>query len=286
MNDKYLVSVIIPACNEGENIGPVLREVKESLSGAGINFEIIVVDDGSRDGTAEAAEREGVRIIRHGYNMGYGASLKSGIRQARGEFIAIIDADSTYPGKDFPRLIKEAEEYDMVVGARTGEKVYIPLIRRPAKYLLNRLSSFLSGVKIPDVNSGMRVVRRDIILSYMHLFPSGFSLTTTLTLAMTCDGYRIKYLPINYSARRGKSKINAVKDPFKFLFTVIRTILYFNPLKIFMPVSMLIFVFAIGSLFQDIFVKHNVRDLSVLLFISFFQILLLGLVADMVGRKK
>lgn len=283
---KYVVSVIIPACNEQGNIRQVLREVKESLSGANINFEIIVVDDGSSDGTADVADQEVIRVIRHEYNMGYGASLKNGIREAQGEFIAIIDADNTYPAREFPRLIKEVEKYDMVVGARTGEKVHIPFIRRPAKCFLNKLSSFLSGVKIPDVNSGMRVVRKEAILSYMHLFPPGFSLTTTLTLAMTCDGYRIKYVPINYSFRKGKSKINAIRDPFKFLFTVIRTILYFNPLKIFMPVSILIFLLAISKLFQDIFVKHNIQDLSILLFISFFQILLLGLVADMIGRRK
>jgi glycosyltransferase involved in cell wall biosynthesis len=285
MSHNGSVSVLIPACNEQGNIGQVLGDVKGALSGSGMDFEIIVVDDGSSDGTAGAAEQERVRVLRNEYRMGYGASLKSGIREARGEFIAIIDADNTYPAGEFPRLIKEAQGYDMVVGARTGEKVHIPFIRRPAKCFLNRLSSFLSGVKIPDVNSGMRVVRKEIALSYMHLFPSGFSLTTTLTLAMTCDGYRIKYVPINYFSRSGKSKINALKDPFKFLFTVIRTILYFNPLKIFMPASIFIFLMAIAKLSHDIFVKHNIQDLSILLFISFFQILLLGMVADMIGRR-
>ena len=145
MVNKYLVSVVIPAYNESVNIRQVLREVKETLSAPKINFEIIVVDDGSTDGAAGIAEQEDIRVIRHDYNMGYGASLKSGIREAGGEFIAIIDGDNTYPVRELAHLIREAEKYDMVVGARIGENVHIPFCRRPAKYFLNKLSSYLSA---------------------------------------------------------------------------------------------------------------------------------------------
>lgn len=279
------VSVIIPAFNEAGTIKGVLDNIKEALKDK-FTFEIIVVDDGSSDATAEICRREGVRVLREEVNSGYGSSLKKGIRIAGGEIIALIDADGTYGAEDLVNLLNKLEDFDMVVGARIGEKARLSPLRRIPKYFLKRLASLLTGTAIPDVNSGLRVVTKDIVLKYMSLFPQGFSFTTTLTLAMLCDGYRVRFIPITFSDRKHGSKIRPIRDTLGFIITVLRTILYFNPLKIFMPLSLVIFIMASGRLFQDIFIRDNIGDMAVILFIAFFQVFLLGVIADIAGRRR
>jgi glycosyltransferase involved in cell wall biosynthesis len=211
------VTVVIPAFNEAGAIGPTLVEIEAVLGAAGLAGEIVVVDDGSRDGTAaEVAKYPGVRLIQHSYNRGYGASLKTGIRQAQHNLIAITDADGTYPIKMLPKLIGEMGAYDMVVGARTGTEVNIPRRRRPAKWALNKLANYLSGVEIPDLNSGMRVFKRDQVMDFFRLLPSGFSFTTTITLAMLTNDFNVLYIPVDYYKRTGQSKINPIKDTANF----------------------------------------------------------------------
>ena len=279
------VSVVIPAFNEADTIKEVLDSVKNNISDK-YEFEIIVVDDGSSDQTAEICRREGVKVIREEVNVGYGFSLKKGIRAASGEIIALIDADATYPADGLVNLINGLDEFDMVVGARIGKDARLSPLRKIPKYFLNRLASLLTGTKIPDINSGMRVVKRDIVLRYMSLFPQGFSFTSTLTLAMLCDGYRVKFSPITYSDRSHGSKIRPIRDTIGFILTVFRTVIYFNPLKVFIPLSLILFIFAIARFLQDLLVKDNIGDMTVILFISFFQVFLLGVVADIAGRHR
>src|SRR5262249_22502084 len=155
--------------------------------------EIIVVDDGSKDKTRRAAEEAGAVVLRHPRNRGYGASLKTGITVAAYDVICITDADGTYPVERIPELLAELRTADMVVGARTGARVAIPLIRKPAKWVLNRLANYITSTKIPDLNSGLRLFRRDAALQYFHMLPDQFSFTTTITMAMLCDKYAVTY---------------------------------------------------------------------------------------------
>lgn len=278
-------TAIIPACNEAEGIAQVLRD----LSGIDIIKEIIVVDDGSSDATVEEAERAGIahlRIIRHDQNLGYGAALKTGIRAAQTEWILIIDADGTYPADRIPDLANEIQEADMVVGARVGANAAIPAIRRPAKWMLNRLANYLAQQKIPDLNSGLRLIRRSALEPFMRLLPQGFSFTTTITLAMLVNNYRVRYVSIDYHPRKGRSKIRPFRDTLNFVQLILRTILYFDPLRVFLPLSVLLFlgaflVFLIGQM-----ALPRIPDGTVLvLFVSGLQMLVLGLVADLINRR-
>ena len=278
-------SVIIPAHNEEKAIGTVLDELIEVLEGQA--YEIIVVDDGSTDNTAKIVQqKESVKVIQHPYNKGYGAALKTGIKSAANDLILIIDGDGSYPVKDTPRLLKEADEYDMVVGARTGKEVTIQLYRKPAKWFLSKLANYLSGTKIPDLNSGMRIFKKEDAIKFFNILPSGFSFTTTLTLAYLSNDYNVKYVPIDYHERAGKSKIKPFRDGFNFIMLIVRTITYFNPLKVFLPISIVLFVFGFLILLYEGIVHKNVADLPVMLILAAFQIGFLGLLADLIVRRK
>ncbi len=280
------VSIIIPAYNEGETIGGVLSEVKEVMEKSNWGYKLIVINDGSSDGTGRIAEKKGARLISHPRNRGYGASLKTGIRNAKNDTILITDADGTYPAKEIPKLLKEMKDCDMVVGARTGEEVKMPFFRRPAKFFLNRLASYLSERKIPDINSGLRAFKKDIAQKYFHILPAKFSFTTTLTLAFLSDDYSVKYIPIDYRKRRGRSKIKPLRDTWGFLLLIIRTIIYFNPLKVLLPVAFFLFLLGIVVLFYSKFVLQQVMDITVILLIVIsLLVALLGLIADLVVKR-
>lgn len=231
------VSVVIPAFDEESAIGQQLDEIDLVLRRTGRPYEVIVVDDGSRDGTAQQAAARGVRLIRRDRNYGYGAALKAGIAEAKHDWILITDADGTYPNASIPELLKHIPESDMAVGARTGKTVHIPWVRRPAKWLLKVYASVVAGQYIPDLNSGMRIMRKSIVESFLHLMPSGFSFTTTITLAMISNGYRVTYAPIDYFHRVGTSKIRPA-DFFRFLWLITRLALRFHPLGLLAPVAL------------------------------------------------
>lgn len=250
--------------------------------------EVIVVDDGSVDGTAEAIDPlvgENVRVIRHAENRGYGAALKTGFRHARHDWVLIIDADATYPEQSVPDLLEHRDTHEMVVGARTGSEVAIPLIRRPPKWVLRKLASYLSRVEIPDLNSGLRLIRKDVVERFMHLLPEGFSFTTTITLAMLSSGYNVKYVPIDYRKRAGKSKIRPISDTLNFLMLIFRTIMYFDPLRVLLPTAVafvaISMVVGLGSAFFGRFMDVT----TVVLFVTGVQILALGLIADTLNRR-
>ncbi len=283
------LSVIMPAYNEERGIVPVLEALDRELTGAGVDAEIIVVDDGSADATAEKAGSvsERITVIRHNENRGYGASLKTGFRKAKHALVAIIDADGTYHPKDLIRLLERAPGQDMVVGARTGQSVHIPLIRRPAKWLLRSLATYLTRRKIPDLNSGLRLMRTDLVHKYMGLFPNGFSLTTTITMALLVAGYQVEFIPIDYEKRTGSSKIRPLRDTIGFLSLILRTIIYFNPLRIFVPISILLIVSGgLVGVLSYLYLPRLLDTTTALLVLTGVQVGVLGLLADLVVRRE
>ncbi len=224
-------SMIIPTYNEEECI---IKTVNHLI---GMNWkefpEIIVVDDGSEEKVSnlKGLDLEKVQIYRHEQSRGYGAALKTGISNARNECIVITDADGTYPNERIPELVEMYEKgnFDMVVGARVGKNVKIPLIRRPAKWLISKLANYLTEKKIPDLNSGLRVMKKEVVEKYSNILPDGFSFTSTITLAMLTNGYSVEYVPIDYFERKGKSKIRPIRDTLNFIQLIIRNVLYINP---------------------------------------------------------
>lgn len=279
-------SVIIPAYNEEEGILEVLKGAQEALETWAGEFEIIVVDDGSTDETAKKAQERGVRLVRHPENMGYGAAIKSGISQAKFENIVIIDADGTYSPSDIPRLLNSMKEYDMIVGARMGKVVKISIFRRPAKWLFSKLANYLAAKKIPDLNSGLRVFKKSAALEFLHILPDGFSFTATITLAVLASGGRVKYEPINYERRVGKSKIRPLRDTLNFFSLLVRTAMYFNPLKVFLPVGLVLLLVGAGlAIYQIAIPPRNVTDVALLMFFTGLHFLALGLLADLILRR-
>lgn len=279
------VSVVIPAFNERGAIEATIADVRSALAKAKASFpqsEILVVDDGSSDDTAELAEAAGARVIRQPQNRGYGAALKAGFAAARHDTVVITDADGTYPASAIPEMLEYADDYEMVIGARVGENVAIPLVRRPAKWLLGRLASYLAGQRIPDLNSGLRVIDRGLEKRFEHLLPSGFSFTTTITLAALCNDRLVHYHPIEYFPRIGESKIRAT-HAFDFLLLVLRTVVYFNPLKVFLPLGGIFFAMGGIKFVYDLFIG-NLSETAVLGFLGGALLWSLGLLSDQIAR--
>jgi glycosyltransferase involved in cell wall biosynthesis len=264
--------------------------------------EIVVVDDASDDGTAEVVAESavsGVRLVRHDRNLGYGASLKTGIQAARFETIAIIDADGTYPAEAIPGMVESLAGVDMVVGDRSGHPSAIPLIRRPAKALLRGLARYVTGISIPDLNSGLRVFRKSLVAQYLPILSERFSFTTTLTIASLCDGLAVVYCPIEYGQRVGHSKLVAW-DFFGFLSLVTRLSILFRPLRVFAPMALVSFFLGGVKLAWDVSVaagKEGAGDLgalletetvstsAVVLFLVAVQMLLMGMMAESMARR-
>lgn len=278
------LSIVVPAYNEERGIGPTLEQLVPIAQS--LDAEVLVIDDGSLDKTAEVASKiAGVRVLRHDHNRGYGASLKTGIRHASSQIICITDADGTYPNDRIPELLTYLPRYDMVVGARTGANVAIPWIRRPAKKLLNVLANVLTGQTIPDLNSGLRLFKREVAERYLHLFPSGFSFTTTITLAMLNADYLVKFVPVDYFQREGKSKIRPIRDTYGFLLLILRITTYFNPLKIFVPFSFLLGVATLVAGICDLGHSNGLSDKTVILTLATGIVFLVGLLADSIARR-
>jgi glycosyltransferase involved in cell wall biosynthesis len=239
------VAVIIPAYNEQDAVRATVEQVRRALEGASVAHEIVVVNDGSSDNTMAEARAGGARVIDFADNNGYGHALKAGIAASDSELIAILDADGTYPPDALPAMVRMAASSDMVVGDRGRSMNNVPLIRRPAKWLLGTLASFLARRRINDVNSGLRVFRRRSLARFVPLLPDGYSFTTTTTLCMLASGLSVVYHPIAYGRRIGHSKIKA-RHFFKFVFLVFRLTILFRPLRVFGPLGALLL--AIGIL--------------------------------------
>lgn len=278
------VSVVVPCYNERAGIGPLLDELDAKLQETGVQFQYVVVDDGSTDGSGEIPPRDKLLVVRHEVNRGYGAALKTGIRNAAHDWILIIDADGTYPVDRIPELVKEAEHCDMAVGARIGQNVSHSIVRRAAKWPIHRLADYLVNRRIPDLNSGLRMFKKELAMRYIRLLPDGFSFTSTITLAMMADGWRVRYTTIDYYKREGRSKVKPIKDAINYFTLVMRMILFFNPLKIFLPLSFALFTAFLASLGYDLW-QRNLNEATLILMVGFLQMTLLGFLADLVNRR-
>lgn len=284
------LSIVVPAYNEEDSIGGILDKIKEVLDNKKIKYELIVVDDGSTDKTLEIIKgKKDIKVVHHINNRGYGATLKSGIEYTTNDLIAIIDSDGTYPVSDIPKLwelIKTDEsEFDMVVGARIGEEVHIPFFRRPAKWFLKWLANYLTGCRISDLNSGLRIFKKGLFERFVGILPDGFSFTTTITIAALANGFQVKFVPINYYYRQGTSSIKPLRDFINFLILIIRLVVYFKPLNIFLPASMFLFSIGLVKAFID-FYKNNFFGVgSAIVILTAIQIAFLGLLADLILKR-
>jgi glycosyltransferase involved in cell wall biosynthesis len=282
------LDIIIPVFNEdGGVVLSTVLALKKAFAGRE-DVRIIVVDDGSHaELKLDGAEKENVVLLRHESNRGYGSSLKTGIMHGDSEWIAIIDADGTYPAEELQGLVDEMGNADMVVGIRTGQVREIPLIRRFPKYLLNSLASYMAGVKIKDLNSGMRVFSRDLCIQLWNLFPRRYSFTSTLTMGAHMGGYRIREKPINYHKRIGRSSISPIRDTLHFLHIIIRMGVLFHPMKFFGPIAA--FLIAMGVLkgfVRDILVIGYIGNLAVMLILSGVQILFMGYLGELIVSSR
>lgn len=282
------ISCVIPVYNEAGAVAETLRSVADVLSSCGRPWQLIMVDDGSSDQSYEAAEASGVEatLIRHPINRGYGAAIKTGFRKAAHPWILIIDADGTYPAEEIPNLVQvldEDETVEMVVGQRTQTLQTDGFFRLQGKAILRILSNFLSGSKIPDLNSGLRIMHISALERFAPLLPNGFSLTTSITLAMLCSGASVRYVPIQYLHRQGQSKIRPVRDMYNFIVLIARTITYFNPLKVYLPLAVVLVASSIAITIYSKYIVGQVMDVTALfLFIAGLQMLLIGVIADLV----
>lgn len=286
------VTLVVPAYDEEGGIEGVVERL--AALDLGVPFELLVVNDGSQDATAQRLEELSarfpvLRVIEHPINRGYGAALKTGFAAAKHDVVVITDADGTYPEDRIKDLLERIDlGAEMAIGARIGANVHIPLIRRPAKNALRLLASYLAGRKIPDLNSGLRAFRRELVLKYVPVLPDGFSFTTTITLASITNGHRVDYIKIDYAPRSGRSKIRPIRDTLGFTALIIRTIVYFNPLKVFYPAALSLLALFVVSLSYDLFFVEGAPDMgdkTVLLFVAFVQVMSLGLIADLIDRK-
>ena len=275
------VTIVVPAFNEGHSIGAVVAELKAAAHW----HEVLVVDDGSTDGTGKAAQDAGARVIRHPYNKGNGASVKTAIRAAGGEWIAIVDADGQHPPADASRLVARLGEYDLVVGAR-HPTTQASTGRWMGNALLNWIASYLTERPIPDLTSGFRAARREYLLEFIHLLPNGFSTPTTTTLAFIKAGYNVTFEPIDARARVGTSKIRLASDGAKFLLILLKVITIFSPLRIFAPVSALAFVVGAAYGAWNFIYHARIPNGAVLLLMFSIIILLVGLVSEQIATLR
>ena len=281
MAEPSSVSVVIPAYNEAA----VIAEVVTSLASAGPWHEIIVVDDGSTDGTCARATSAGATVVRHPYNKGNGAAVKSGIRTSTGEYVLIVDGDGQHPGEDAVRLTERLGEYDLVIGSRSVSTQATQL-RRFGNAALNRFASHLSGREIPDLTSGFRAARREYLREFIHLLPNGFSTPTTTTLAFIKAGYNVRFEPIDARQRVGTSKIKLARDGVRFLLIILRIITLFSPFRVFLPISLASFLVGAGYAVWTIATQSHVTNSSVLLIMLAVIVFLVGLVSEQISALR
>lgn len=279
----YTLTVIIPAFNEGDAVDKVIYKVREIRPQA----EIIVVDDGSRDNTSDTARRAGARVIRHPYNKGNGAAVKTGLRAAHGDVVLLLDADGQHPPEDIERVLAPMGEYDLVVGARTKQSESA-MIRDIGNGIFNSLASYLAGRDIPDLTSGFRAMKREMIMEFIHLLPNLYSYPTTSTLAFLKAGYNVEFVPINARKGTGRSNTKILRDGVRAVVIIFRIITLFAPMKIFLPVSVALFVLGVLYGFANIFLAgiNRIPNGSVLLILSSLFIFLFGLISEQISSMR
>lgn len=280
------VSVVLPVFNEEGHAEEEIRRIQKALDDSDYSYEIIVIDDGSSDDTAQVvAAIPDVQLIRFAQNRGSGFARRVGSKAAKGRVVVWTDVDMTYPNDDIPRLVSELDGYDQVVGARTSEEGTAKFFRVPAKWFIRKLASYLTGTKIPDLNSGLRAFRRDVGAQFLHMLPFGFSCVTTLTMAFLSNGYSVKYVPIEYYPRAGKSKFHWWRDTRRYLLQVVRMTLRYDPLKAFMPLASVILAIGVGKLLFDVVGKDfRVATNTLLIFFAGFSVALVALLSDLIVK--
>jgi glycosyltransferase involved in cell wall biosynthesis len=284
MADAYSpadTSIVIPAFNEAGAIGAVVRNLTASAHW----HEILVVDDGSTDQTDAEATAAGARVIRHPYNKGNGAAVKTGIRHATGASVLIIDADGQHPPSDAVRLVSRLGAYDLVVGARSGRS-QATIARRAGNSLLNGVASYLAEHRIPDLTSGFRAARRECLVEFLHLLPNGFSTPTTTTLAFMKAGYSVRFEPVDARPRQGVSKIRLGADGVQFFLILLKVITIFSPLRIFLPISVTAFLLGAAYAAWTIVTQSHVTNSSVLLILVSVVIFLVGLISEQIASLR
>ena len=281
-----LISVVVPAYNEKEGIATVVTNIRNTLDITNRPYEILVVDDGSGDGTAEAARQAGARVISHPYNIGNGAAVKTGIRNARGEVLVILDGDGQHDPADISRLLEKVGPYDMVVGARTAESE-TSFHRTLANGVYNRFATYVCGRKIEDLTSGFRAIKARIARSFVYLLPNTFSYPTTITLAVVRSGYSLAYVPIKSRRRTGKSKIKLLRDGSRFFFIIVKIATLFSPMKIFLPVSGSLFLAGLGyGLYKIFALGERYGPTSAMIMTMAVIVFMVGLVAEQVAQMR
>jgi glycosyltransferase involved in cell wall biosynthesis len=274
-------SIVIPAYNEAAGIGAVVRELTASAPWR----EVLVVDDGSTDDTGAQAAAAGARVIRHPYNKGNGAAVKTGIRHTTGAFVLIIDADGQHAPGDAVRLVSLLGAYDLVVGARS-RRSQATAARRLGNSLLNGIASYLTEQRIPDLTSGFRAARRECLVEFLHLLPNGFSTPTTTTLAFMKVGYSVRFEPVEAARRQGESKIRLGPDGVSFFLILLKVITIFSPLRIFLPISFAAFVGGAAYAAWTIATQSHVTNSSVLLILLSVVIFLVGLISEQISSLR
>jgi len=279
--DPAAVSIVIPARDEAATIGDVVARLRAAAGWR----EVLVVDDGSGDATAELARQAGACVIRHPYTKGNGAAVKTGIRRAAGDFVLIIDGDGQHPPEDAPRLAGRLGEYDLVVGARAPAH-HASIGRRAGNALLNALASYLTGRAIPDLTSGFRAARRECLREFLHLLPNGFSTPTTTTLAFIRAGYSVAFEPVRTAQRVGQSKIHFTRDGARFLLIALKIVTLFSPLRIFLPVSLV--SLAAGAVYGgwNALAHGRIPNGAVVLMLFAALVFLVGLVSEQVASLR
>ncbi len=281
MADTSTTSVIVPAFHEAEGIADVIS----ALVTAGPWHEIIVVDDGSRDDTGGRARAAGATVLRHPYNKGNGAAVKTGLRHATGVHVLIVDGDGQHSPSDARRLVDRVGDFDLVIGARAAA-TQATLGRRAGNAALNGLATYLTGRRIPDLTSGFRAAKRAVLLEFLHLIPNGFSTPTTTTLACIKAGYSVDFVPIQAGRRQGNSKIKFARDGAKFFLILVKIVTFFSPLRVFLPVSVV--CFSVGALYAawTVATQSHLTNSSVLLIVVSVVIFLMGLVSEQIAALR
>jgi glycosyltransferase involved in cell wall biosynthesis len=282
------VSIVLPIYNEKGHLRQELDRITLAMDSSPYSYELVVIDDGSNDGSLdELRQIDGIRLISFVHNRGSGSARRAGTRESRGRVVVWTDVDMTYPNDDIPQLVKELEGHDQVVGARTSEEGTHKFARVPAKWFIRRLAQYLTGVKIPDLNSGFRAFRRNVAKQYLHMLPPGFSCVTTITMCFLANGYSVKYIPIEYKERAGESKFHWYRDTKRYGQQVVRMIFQYNPMRVFGPLAFVLLATGFGKLVWDLVDKNQFRvpvNTALLLFMG-FQVLSIGLLADVMSRS-
>jgi glycosyltransferase involved in cell wall biosynthesis len=289
------VTIVLPCYNEQDHVLAEIERIAAAMDASGYTYELVAIDDKSTDSTlarlrAAEADFEHLRVVAFRRNGGSGTARRIGTYEANGEIVVWTDADMTYPNERIPELVRYLDDnpgVDQVVGARTSEQGTHKLLRVPAKWVIRKFAEWLSGTKIPDLNSGLRAFRREVSLPYLRLLPPGFSCVTTITLSFLSNQHTVDYLPISYAQRAGRSKFHPLKDAYRYILQVLRMVMYFNPLKVLMPAALwLVGIGFVKGVFDVVRYHFHLTTNTMLLFVTGLIIGAVALLADLIVRSR